>query len=128
VKRRDFFDADSKECEIAQCLVCGKRLVLSKKGICCAHAEKCSGGSGGIFLLVQLGRVLVIRRSHAATVPSPFTDQYGENSYSQMRGRLLYLDHSRLEHLRRLWAEGQLSAQVVRLRDAAQRVIINGYY
>jgi hypothetical protein len=79
-------------------------------------------------LLVQLGCVIIFRRSRAATVPSPYVDEYGEDGLGKMRGRLLHLDARRMEHLRRIWAEGKLSAQVVRLRDNARRVIINGYY
>tara|TARA_B110000208_G_scaffold68104_1_gene88092 strand:- start:272 stop:916 length:645 start_codon:yes stop_codon:yes gene_type:complete len=129
IARRDFFEAGAGDTmQVAQCLVCGKRLVLATRGVCCAHIEKCSANSGGAVLIVQLGCVIIFRRALAAQVPSPYVDQYGEDGLGKMRGRLLHLDEARLEHLRNMWAEGRLGSQAVRLRDNARRVIISGYY
>eukprot|EP00995_Heteronema_vittatum_P007059 NODE_2194_length_820_cov_223.428016_g1534_i0.p1 GENE.NODE_2194_length_820_cov_223.428016_g1534_i0~~NODE_2194_length_820_cov_223.428016_g1534_i0.p1 ORF type:complete len:167 (+),score=46.36 NODE_2194_length_820_cov_223.428016_g1534_i0:33-533(+) len=76
------------------------RLVV-EVGECNQHARACGGGTG-VFLMIGLTTVLVIRNDRGAFLPSVYLDGHGEEDRGLKRGRPLYLSRSRYQSLREL--------------------------
>ena len=114
------------ECEqIAVCLVCGEVLNAGGKGECTRHAYKCGAGAG-IFFLLQECSGLILHRSKAAYIHSPYVDSHGETP--QHRGRPLNLDLDRYEHLREIWYSHSVRQHVIAERGSSRQVILNDFY
>jgi hypothetical protein len=114
------------ECEqTAVCLVCGEVLNANGKGECTRHSYKCGSGAG-IFFLLQECSGLIMHKSKAAYIHSPYVDSYGETP--QFRGRPLNLDLARYEHLRDVWTGHMIRQTVVAERSTARQVILPDYY
>ena len=123
----------------AICLACGSVLWAGKKGTadgtdtdhrrgaCTKHALKCAGGLG-VFFVVQRCSVLLVHKNRSAYSLSPYVDVHGEEDIGLKRGRPLYLSPKRYDTLRDLWRSHRVPLEVARLRNSADRVIIDGYY
>jgi Proteolysis_6 C-terminal len=114
------------DCEqTAVCLVCGEVLNAGGKGECTRHSHRCGGGAG-IFFLLQECSGLIMHKSKAAYIHSPYVDSHGETP--QFRGRPLNLDLVRYEHLRELWMGHMIRQTVVAERGASRQVILPDFY
>lgn len=108
------------ECEqTAVCLVCGEVLNAGGKGECTRHSYKCGAGAGMFFLLQECSG-LIMHKSKAAYIHSPYVDSHGETP--QYRGRPLNLDLDRYEHLRQVWYGHSVRQQVVAERGSSRQV------
>jgi len=90
----------------ALCLVCG-RLMCSESGHCGrgrlrTHAEKCGSGIG-IFLVLKMTTVQVLRNDRTSSWGSPYLDAHGEEDKELNRGKPLFLNKDRYASLERLW-------------------------
>mmetsp|Transcript_544 Transcript_544/g.1585 ORF Transcript_544/g.1585 Transcript_544/m.1585 type:complete len:210 (+) Transcript_544:244-873(+) len=114
------------ECEqTAVCLVCGEVLNAGGKGECTRHSYKCGAGAG-IFFLLQECSALILHRSKAAYIHSPYVDSHGETP--QHRGRPLNLDLDRYEHLREVWFGHGVRQHVLAERGSSRQVILPDFY
>jgi hypothetical protein len=114
------------DCEqTAVCLVCGQVLNAGGKGECTRHAAQCGAGAG-LFFLLQECSGLLLHKSKAAYLHSPYVDSHGETP--QYRGRPLNLDVARYEHLREVWYGHAVRQQVVAERGSARQVILPDFY
>jgi len=114
------------ECEqTAVCLVCGEVLNAGGKGECTRHSFKCGAGAG-IFFLLQECSGLILHRSKAAYIHSPYVDSHGETP--QHRGRPLNLDLDRYEHLREVWFGHGVRQHVLSERGSSRQVILPDFY
>lgn len=114
------------DCEqTAVCLICGEVLNASGKGECTRHSYKCGAGAGMFFLLQECSG-LIMHKSKAAYIHSPYVDSHGETP--QFRGRPLNLDLARYEHLREIWMGHMIRQTVVAERSSARQVILPDYY
>jgi hypothetical protein len=114
------------DCEqIAVCLVCGEVLNAGGKGECTKHSYRCGGGAG-LFFLLQECSGLILHKSKAAYIHSPYVDSHGETP--QFRGRPLNLDLVRYEHLRELWMGHAIRQTVVAERGSSRQVILPDFY
>lgn len=111
--------------QTAVCLVCGEVLNAGGKGECTKHSHRCGGGAG-IFFLLQECSGLILHKSKAAYIHSPYVDSHGETP--QFRGRPLNLDLVRYEHLRELWMGHMIRQTVVAERGASRQVILPDFY
>jgi len=71
-------------------------------GRCFVHAEQCGAGTG-IFLVLKLTSVLVLREERRAIWGSPYLDEHGEEDVELRRGKPLFLSEERYRALQRLW-------------------------
>jgi E3 ubiquitin-protein ligase UBR2 len=114
------------DCEqTAVCLICGEVLNAGGKGECTKHSYRCGGGAG-LFFLLQECSGLIMHKSKAAYVHSPYVDSHGETP--QFRGRPLNLDLVRYEHLRELWMGHAIRQTVVAERGSSRQVILPDFY
>lgn len=114
------------DCEqTAVCLVCGEVLNASGKSECTRHSYKCGAGAGMFFLLQECSG-LIMHKSKAAYIHSPYVDSHGETP--QYRGRPLNLDLDRYEHLREVWFGHSVRQQVVAERGSSRQVILPDFY
>ena len=114
------------DCEqTAVCLVCGEVLNASGKGECTRHSYKCGAGAGMFFLLQECSG-LIMHKSKAAYIHSPYVDSHGETP--QYRGRPLNLDLNRYDHLREIWYGHGVRQQVVAERATSRQVILPDFY
>jgi hypothetical protein len=114
------------DCEqTAVCLVCGYVMNASGKGECTRHSYKCGAGAG-LFFLLQECSGLIMHKSKAAYIHSPYIDSHGETP--QFRGRPLNLDMVRYEHLRELWMGHHIRQTVVAERGQQRQVILPDFY
>lgn len=114
------------ECEqTAVCLICGEVLNAGGKGECTRHSFKCGAGAG-IFFLLQECSGLILHRSKAAYIHSPYVDSHGETP--QHRGRPLNLDLDRYEHLREVWYGHSVRQHVIAERGSSRQVILPDFY
>ena len=114
------------DCEqTAVCLVCGEVLNAGGKGECTRHSYKCGAGAGMFFLLQECSG-LIMHKSKAAYIHSPYVDSHGETP--QYRGRPLNLDLDRYEHLREVWYGHAVRQQVVAERGSSRQVILPDFY
>ena len=114
------------ECEqTAVCLICGEVLNAGGKGECTRHSYKCGAGAG-IFFLLQECSGLILHRSKAAYIHSPYVDSHGETP--QHRGRPLNLDLDRYEHLREVWFGHSVRQHVLAERGSSRQVILPDFY
>ena len=116
------------DCEqTAVCLICGEVLNANGKGECTHHSYKCGAGAG-LFFLLQECSGLVMHKSKAAYIHSPYVDNHGETP--QYRGRPLNLDLVRYEHLREAWMGHGIRQMVVDERGSGhhRQVILNDFY
>ena len=97
------------------------------KGALTQHVQTCGAGCG-IFFLVHRCDTVLLRGPHAAYSISPYVDDNGEEDVGLRRGRPLYLDQGRIQHLYRLWAQHLTAREVVRERVMRERVIREAYY
>ncbi|GKZ00839.1 hypothetical protein MPSEU_001035600 [Mayamaea pseudoterrestris] len=111
--------------QIAVCLVCGEVLNASGKGECTRHSYFCGAGAG-IFFLLQECSGLIMHKSKAAYIHSPYVDTHGETP--QFRGRPLNLDLNRYEHFREMWLGHGVRQMVVAERSNSRQVILNDFY
>jgi hypothetical protein len=107
------------------CLICGEVLNAGGKGECTKHSYKCGAGAGMFFLLQECSG-LIMHKSKAAYIHSPYVDSHGETP--QFRGRPLNLDLDRYEHLREVWFGHGVRQQVVAERGHARQVILPDFY
>jgi Proteolysis_6 C-terminal len=114
------------DCEqTAVCLICGEVLNAAGKGECTRHSYKCGAGAGMFFLLQECSG-LIMHKSKAAYIHSPYVDSHGETP--QYRGRPLNLDLDRYEHLREVWYGHAVRQQVVAERGSSRQVILPDFY
>lgn len=114
------------DCEqTAVCLVCGEVLNAGGKGECTRHSYKCGAGAGMFFLLQECSG-LIMHKSKAAYIHSPYVDSHGETP--QYRGRPLNLDLDRYDHLREVWFGHGVRQQVVAERVSSRQVIMPDFY
>ena len=114
------------DCEqTAVCLVCGEVLNAGGKGECTKHSFKCGAGAG-LFFLLQECSGLILHKSKAAYIHSPYVDSHGETP--QFRGRPLNLDLVRYDHLRELWNGHLVRQTVVAERGSSRQVILPDFY
>jgi len=92
----------------ALCLMCGKLLCAGNAccrdlgiGECSLHTRSCGGGVG-LFLILKMSSVLVIRGPRHSFWGSPYLDEYGEEDIHLIRGRPLYFNKERYEQLTQL--------------------------
>ena len=111
--------------QIAVCLVCGEVLNAGGRGECTKHSYECGAGAGMFFLLQECSG-LIMHKTKAAYVHSPYVDSHGETP--QFRGRPLYLDLVRYEHLREVWMGHGVRQMVVAERSHNRQVILNDFY
>jgi hypothetical protein len=111
--------------QTAVCLVCGEVLNANGKGECTRHSYKCGAGAGMFFLLQECSG-LIMHKSKAAYIHSPYVDSHGETP--QYRGRPLNLDLDRYEHLREVWYGHAVRQQVVAERGSSRQVILPDFY
>jgi hypothetical protein len=109
----------------AVCLICGEVLNANGKGECTRHSYKCGAGAGMFFLLQECSG-LIMHKSKAAYIHSPYVDSHGETP--QYRGRPLNLDLDRYEHLREVWYGHAVRQQVVAERGSSRQVILPDFY
>jgi len=114
------------DCEqTAVCLICGAVLNAGGKGECTKHSYKCGAGAGMFFLLQECSG-LIMHKSKAAYIHSPYVDSHGETP--QFRGRPLNLDLVRYEHLREVWMGHAIRQTVVAERGSSRQVILPDFY
>lgn len=114
------------DCEqTAVCLICGAVLNAGGKGECTKHSYKCGAGAGMFFLLQECSG-LIMHKSKAAYIHSPYVDSHGETP--QFRGRPLNLDLVRYEHLREIWLGHAIRQTVVAERGSSRQVILPDFY
>ena len=114
------------DCEqTAVCLICGEVLNAGGKGECTKHSFKCGAGAGMFFLLQECSG-LILHKSKAAYIHSPYVDSHGETP--QYRGRPLNLDLNRYDHLREVWFGHGVRQQVVAERQESRQVILPDFY
>lgn len=114
------------DCEqTAVCLICGQVLNAGGRGECTRHTAKCGAGAG-IFFLLQECSGLLLHKSKAAYIQSPYVDSHGETP--QYRGRPLNLDMDRYEHLRELWFSHGVRQKVVAERIGTRQMIVPEFY
>jgi Proteolysis_6 C-terminal len=114
------------DCEqTAVCLICGEVLNAGGKGECTRHSNKCGAGAG-LFFLLQECSGLIMHKSKAAYIHSPYVDSHGETP--QYRGRPLNLDLDRYEHLREVWFSHGVRQKVVAERGSSRQVILPDFY
>ena len=114
------------DCEqTAVCLICGEVLNASGKGECTRHSFKCGAGAGMFFLLQECSG-LIMHKTKAAYIHSPYVDSHGETP--QYRGRPLNLDLDRYEHLRELWYSHGVRQKVVAERVGTRQMIVPEFY
>lgn len=115
-----------RDCEqTAVCLICGEVLNAGGKGECTRHSYKCGAGAGMFFLLQECSG-LIMHKSKAAYIHSPYVDSHGETP--QFRGRPLNLDLVRYEHLREIWMGHAVRQTVVAERGSSKQVILHDFY
>jgi hypothetical protein len=114
------------DCEqTAVCLICGEVLNAGGKGECTRHSYKCGAGAG-VFFLLQECSGLIMHKSKAAYIQSPYVDSHGETP--QFRGRPLNLDMDRYEHLREVWFSHEVRQKVVAERGSSRQIILPDFY
>ena len=107
----------------AICLICGEALDASGTGECTRHSYNCGAGTGICFLLQECVG-LIMHRSEGSYIHSIYVDAHGETP----RGRPLYLDLARYEHIRELWVGHMIRQQVIAERESTQQGVVRGYY
>ena len=107
----------------AVCLICGEALDSSGIGECTAHSYKCGAGVGICFLLQECVGI-ILQRGEGSFIHSIYVDSHGETP----RGRPLYLDPKRLEHIREIWGSHQVRQQVLAERESTQQGVVTGFY
>eukprot|EP01114_Cavostelium_apophysatum_P014387 TRINITY_DN3722_c0_g1_i4.p1 TRINITY_DN3722_c0_g1~~TRINITY_DN3722_c0_g1_i4.p1 ORF type:complete len:1886 (+),score=640.18 TRINITY_DN3722_c0_g1_i4:152-5809(+) len=110
-----------KKCETvpptaALCLLCGALVCagnpccrtdeFTHTGECTEHAALCAGF--GLFLILKMSSVLVIRGERHSFWGSPYLDQHGEEDIHLARGNTLYLSKERYEQLRELFVSHRI--------------------
>lgn len=114
------------DCEqTAVCLICGEVLDAGGKGECTRHSYRCGAGAGMFFLLQECSG-LIMHKSKAAYIHSPYVDSHGETP--QYRGRPLNLDLDRYDHLGEIWFGHGVRQQVVAERGSSRQVILPDFY
>jgi hypothetical protein len=114
------------DCEqTAVCLICGLTLNAGGKGECTRHSYHCGAGAGMFFLLQECSG-LIMHKSKAAYIHSPYVDSHGETP--QYRGRPLNLDLDRYNHLGEIWFGHGVRQQVVAERGSSRQVILPDFY
>lgn len=106
-------------------MICGEVLNASGKSECTRHSYKCGAGAG-LFFLLQECSGLIMHKSKAAYIHSPYVDSHGETP--QYRGRPLNLDLDRYEHLREVWFSHGVRQKVVAERGSSRQVILPDFY
>jgi len=99
----------------------------SKVGALTLHASACCDGVG-LFFLVRKCSILSIRGEHAAILPTPYLDQWGEEDVGFKRGRPLFLDHKRWDKLVNDYKFHRISHSVAAVRSSTDTVIRSNYY
>jgi Proteolysis_6 C-terminal len=107
----------------AVCLVCGEALDASGVGECTKHSYVCGAGTG-IFFLLQDCVGLIMHRGEGSFIHSIYVDSHGETP----RGRPLYLDLARYDHLRDLWCGHGVRQRVLVERESTQQGVLAGFY
>ncbi|CAB9520261.1 protein ligase UBR1 [Seminavis robusta] len=107
----------------AVCLVCGEALDASGKGECTQHSYKCGAGTG-IFFLLQDCVGLIMQRGEGSFIHSIYVDSHGETP----RGRPLYLDLARYEHMREIYTGHAVKQRVLMERESTQQGVVTGFY
>ncbi|KAA8492105.1 E3 ubiquitin-protein ligase UBR3 [Porphyridium purpureum] len=121
----------------ALCLVCGVLICAlgacnnastlarpNANGSCARHAEQCGAGTG-VFLILKLTSVLILREDRRAHWGSPYLDDHGEEDIELRRGKPLILSKARYKFLQSLWLSSAFDsnslvlAQTVRLGETA---------
>eukprot|EP00741_Cyanophora_paradoxa_P007338 tig00001107_g7098.t1 len=114
------------------CLFCGTVVCVggrccrdeaAREGECNSHMRKCGAGVG-VFLVLRMSMLLLLRGRRRTFWPAPYLDKYGEEDIEFKRGKPLFLCHSRYAVIERLVAAHALDAdpRVLELtirRDAA---------
>ena len=84
---------------------------------------------GVAYSFLYIDAILCCCVAHTQHIPSlPYVDDNGEEDVGLRRGRPLYLDQGRIQHLYRLWAQHLTAREVVRERVMRERVIREAYY
>eukprot|EP01116_Phalansterium_solitarium_P003857 TRINITY_DN14687_c0_g1_i1.p1 TRINITY_DN14687_c0_g1~~TRINITY_DN14687_c0_g1_i1.p1 ORF type:complete len:359 (-),score=132.00 TRINITY_DN14687_c0_g1_i1:235-1311(-) len=96
----------------ALCLICGTLLCAGSSccrssdafgmGECTRHSLKCGAGLG-LFLILKMSVVLVMRGERHSFWGSPYLDEHGEEDAHLIRGRALYFNKERYEQLTQLY-------------------------
>lgn len=119
----------------ALCLITG-RVVLAGRtggrgntssGPCTRFSESNTSGVG-IWLVIPSSQVVLMHGRLACYYPSVYLDKHGEEDVDLRRGQPLHLSEDRLAGLERLWISGEVRREVMRRRDAASRIILEGWY
>eukprot|EP00940_MAST-03C_sp_MAST-3C-sp2_P001165 g1165.t1 len=123
------------------CLLCGEVLCV---GVCnqgtsgppgphsignmSQHVRKC-GGSSGAFMFLRSGKVFIARGGFVAgPLFSLYLDEHGEEMRGLSHDFPLYLETSRYEAVRKLWAARDIPSKVTSIRSGSERVIIYNRY
>lgn len=93
----------------ALCLVCGDLLCCNSTNASpcgvnriSSHAKDCGAGIG-VFLVLNITSVQVIREDRSSNWGSPYLDAHGEEDENLDRGKPLFLNMERYSTLERLW-------------------------
>ncbi|KAK9479772.1 hypothetical protein V1514DRAFT_327359 [Lipomyces japonicus] len=104
------------------CLFCGALVCCQnyccggggEVGECNAHMKSCAGYIG-IFLLIKKCSVLFLRKGSGVFTLAPYLDVHGEVDPNLKRGRPLYLNQRRYDHLiRDQWLQNLIASQIAR--------------
>jgi len=120
-----YFYANCANCKtnpagLTICLLCGAVLCFNEK--CCfeepfgevfKHSITCGAGSG-LFLLIKLSVVVLIKEKRSAFWGSPYLDQHEEEDISLKRGKPLYLNKSFYQKLELALIDHKLDQEIFR--------------
>jgi len=89
------------------CLMCGEIVCAANSccrssegvGECSEHANDCGSG---IFLVLKMNLLLLIRDHKHSLIATPYLDEHGEEDPYLKRGRPLYLNKERYRQLQQL--------------------------
>ncbi|KAK1271492.1 hypothetical protein QJS04_geneDACA021621 [Acorus gramineus] len=83
--------------------------LLQRENGCQNHVTVCGAGIG-VFLIIRRTTILLQRHLRQATWPSPYLDAFGEEDFSMLRGKPLYLNEERYAALTHLVASHGLDS------------------
>ena len=96
-------------------------------GVCTQHTLDRHCGYG-LFVIIHTAEILLMYKGHSIKLPAPYADKFGETLRDKRRGRPMFLDTTRFQNLRQLWATHGMTTVITRQRLTAGRVIIYNYY
>jgi len=119
----------------ALCLITGKVVFAGRSGgrgstasgPCTRFCESNTAGVG-IWLVIPSSQVVLMHGRLACYYPSVYLDKHGEEDVNMRRGQPLFLSNDRMAALERLWITGEVRREVMRRRDTATRIILEGWY